>query len=163
MHFHLIGVAGTGMSALAALLVESGHRVSGSDTAFDPPVGPYLRELGIGARVGAYDLSAWFDRVQKGDYDMAIGWSVEGPTPYPLFRWLMSEQTIVPLGQPAPANWHRHASPAVDAALTAFERTTDLSEQKRLVQSMQVAFATEAPAIPLSPNPAWGEYNTRRF
>ena len=47
MHVHLIGVAGTGMSALAALLAESGYRVSGSDTAFDPPVGPYLRELGI--------------------------------------------------------------------------------------------------------------------
>ena len=47
MHVHLIGVSGTGMSALAALLVEGGHRVSGSDTAFDPPVGPYLEELGI--------------------------------------------------------------------------------------------------------------------
>lgn len=47
MHVHLIGVAGTGMSALAALLVEAGHRVSGSDTAFDPPVGPYLERLGI--------------------------------------------------------------------------------------------------------------------
>ena len=47
MHVHLIGVAGTGMSALAALLAEAGHRVSGSDTAFDPPVGPYLEELGI--------------------------------------------------------------------------------------------------------------------
>jgi UDP-N-acetylmuramate: L-alanyl-gamma-D-glutamyl-meso-diaminopimelate ligase len=47
MHVHLIGVAGTGMSALAALLVEAGHRVSGSDTAVDPPVGPYLEELGI--------------------------------------------------------------------------------------------------------------------
>lgn len=47
MHVHLIGVAGTGMSALGALLIEAGHRVSGSDTAFDPPVGPYLEELGI--------------------------------------------------------------------------------------------------------------------
>lgn len=47
MHVHLIGVAGTGMSALAALLTEAGHSVSGSDTAFDPPVGPYLRALGI--------------------------------------------------------------------------------------------------------------------
>ncbi|MDH3201673.1 MAG: Mur ligase domain-containing protein [Myxococcales bacterium] len=47
MHIHLIGVAGTGMSALAGLLVQAGHRVSGSDTAFDPPVGPYLEELGI--------------------------------------------------------------------------------------------------------------------
>jgi len=47
MHAHLIGVAGTGMSALAALLVERGHRVTGSDIAFDPPVGPYLEDLGI--------------------------------------------------------------------------------------------------------------------
>jgi UDP-N-acetylmuramate: L-alanyl-gamma-D-glutamyl-meso-diaminopimelate ligase len=47
MRIHLIGVAGTGMSALAALFVEAGHRVTGSDTAFDPPVGPYLEQLGI--------------------------------------------------------------------------------------------------------------------
>ncbi len=47
MRIHLIGVSGTGMSALSALLAERGHEVSGSDTAFDPPVGPYLRELGI--------------------------------------------------------------------------------------------------------------------
>jgi UDP-N-acetylmuramate: L-alanyl-gamma-D-glutamyl-meso-diaminopimelate ligase len=47
VHVHLIGIAGTGMSALAALLVEAGHRVSGSDTAYDPPVGPYLEELGV--------------------------------------------------------------------------------------------------------------------
>jgi len=47
MRVHLIGVGGTGMSALAALLAEAGHQVSGSDTAFDPPVGPYLAEIGI--------------------------------------------------------------------------------------------------------------------
>jgi UDP-N-acetylmuramate: L-alanyl-gamma-D-glutamyl-meso-diaminopimelate ligase len=47
MHVHLIGVAGTGMSALAALLGQCGYRVSGSDTSFDPPVGPYLESIGI--------------------------------------------------------------------------------------------------------------------
>lgn len=52
MHVHLIGIAGTGMSALAALLVEAGHRVSGSDTAFDPPVGPYLQDLGVECLAG---------------------------------------------------------------------------------------------------------------
>ena len=52
MHVHLIGVAGTGMSALAALLAESGHHVSGSDTAFDAPVGPYLEALGIECMAG---------------------------------------------------------------------------------------------------------------
>lgn len=56
MHVHLIGVAGTGMSALAALLAERGHRVSGSDRAFDPPVGPFLDAIGIECMPG-WDVS----------------------------------------------------------------------------------------------------------
>jgi len=56
MRVHLIGVSGTGMGALAALLVEAGDEVSGSDVAFDPPVGPALRSLGVRCMVG-YDAS----------------------------------------------------------------------------------------------------------
>jgi UDP-N-acetylmuramate: L-alanyl-gamma-D-glutamyl-meso-diaminopimelate ligase len=44
------------MGALAALLRESGDDVSGSDTAFDPPVGPMLRKLGVRCMPG-YDAS----------------------------------------------------------------------------------------------------------
>ena len=47
MRVHLVGVSGTGMGALAALFVESGHEVRGSDVAFDPPIGPALRALGV--------------------------------------------------------------------------------------------------------------------
>ncbi len=47
MHIHVIAVAGTGMGALAGLLVELGHDVSGSDVAFDPPMGPALAEWGV--------------------------------------------------------------------------------------------------------------------
>lgn len=51
-HVHLIGVAGTGMGALAALFLEAGYRVSGSDTAFHPPIGPALREWGVETMAG---------------------------------------------------------------------------------------------------------------
>src|SRR5690606_36975093 len=47
MHIHLIGVAGTGMAALAGLLKSAGHVVSGSDTAFNPPMGPALERWGV--------------------------------------------------------------------------------------------------------------------
>ncbi|MDP9151380.1 MAG: Mur ligase domain-containing protein, partial [Myxococcota bacterium] len=56
MHVHLVGVSGTGMGALAALFCEAGHVVSGSDVAFDPPVGPALRALGVRCLDG-YDSS----------------------------------------------------------------------------------------------------------
>lgn len=47
MHIHVIGASGTGMGALAGLLRELGHVVSGSDLAFDPPMGPALEAWGI--------------------------------------------------------------------------------------------------------------------
>lgn len=47
MRIHLVGVAGTGMGQLAMLLREAGHDVSGSDVAFDPPMGPALEASGV--------------------------------------------------------------------------------------------------------------------
>jgi len=47
MHIHIVAVAGTGMGALAGLLAELGHQVSGSDVAFDPPMGPALESWGV--------------------------------------------------------------------------------------------------------------------
>src|SRR6188474_700819 len=47
MHVHFVGVAGTGMGALAGLFKAAGHDVSGSDVAFYPPMGPALERWGV--------------------------------------------------------------------------------------------------------------------
>ncbi|QQR91141.1 MAG: UDP-N-acetylmuramate:L-alanyl-gamma-D-glutamyl-meso-diaminopimelate ligase [Myxococcales bacterium] len=47
MHIHFVGVAGTGMGPLAGLLRSQGHRITGSDTAFYPPIGPALEAWDI--------------------------------------------------------------------------------------------------------------------
>src|SRR5207342_948074 len=52
MHVHFIGVAGTGMGALAGLFKAAGHDVSGSDAAFHPPMGPALERWGIRLMTG---------------------------------------------------------------------------------------------------------------
>jgi UDP-N-acetylmuramate: L-alanyl-gamma-D-glutamyl-meso-diaminopimelate ligase len=52
MRVHLVGVSGTGMAALAALFAEAGHEVSGSDVAFDPPMGPFLQTVGVRCMTG---------------------------------------------------------------------------------------------------------------
>ena len=46
-HIHLIGVCGTAMASLAGMLKMQGHRVTGSDKAFYPPMSDELRRLGI--------------------------------------------------------------------------------------------------------------------
>jgi UDP-N-acetylmuramate: L-alanyl-gamma-D-glutamyl-meso-diaminopimelate ligase len=45
--YHLIGIGGTGMGALAGLLRASGHEVRGSDAAVYPPMSDQLDNLGI--------------------------------------------------------------------------------------------------------------------
>jgi UDP-N-acetylmuramate: L-alanyl-gamma-D-glutamyl-meso-diaminopimelate ligase len=47
MHYHLLGIAGTAMGSLAALLRAKGHRVTGSDEGVYPPMSTMLDELGI--------------------------------------------------------------------------------------------------------------------
>lgn len=122
-----------------------------------------LSALGIEASVRTYDFSAWFQRVQEGRFDLTLGWSFEGPTPYSFYRWLMSSATVQPVGQTSMGNWHRYGSTSADQALEAFEREPDPEGQRRLALKLQQIFVAEAPAIPLYPNPSWAEYNTSRF
>jgi peptide/nickel transport system substrate-binding protein len=169
-----------------ALLDESGHR-RGTDGVRRKPDGtPWRYEiltvsgwsdwvrasqviarnldaLGIEASVRTYDFSAWFQRAQQGNFDLSLGWSYEGPTPYLFYRWLMSSATIQPLGQASHGNWHRYGSASADAALAAFEREPDPRVQRQLSDELQRIFVAEAPAIPLYPNPSWAEFNTSRF
>ena len=122
-----------------------------------------LRAIGIPATVRVQDFSAWFQHVQEGRFDLSLGWSFEGSTPYLFYRWLMSSATVKPVGEVSTGNWHRYGSPAADSALVRFERASAPDEQRRLAVEMQAVFVREAPAIPLYPNPSWAEYNTRRF
>ncbi len=44
---HIMGICGTAMGALAAMLVDAGYQVTGSDSAAYPPMSDVLRGLGI--------------------------------------------------------------------------------------------------------------------
>jgi peptide/nickel transport system substrate-binding protein len=120
-------------------------------------------DIGVRASVRTYDFGAWFQRVQEGDFDLSLGWSYEGPTPYTFYRWLMASETVEPVGDIAPGNWHRFGSARADSVLKAFEGEADPDGQRRLSAQLQRIFAAEAPAIPLYPNPSWAEFNTGRF
>ena len=50
---HIMGIGGTAMAALAGMLVDAGHRVTGSDgNIIYPPMSDYLAQLGIEPMVG---------------------------------------------------------------------------------------------------------------
>ncbi|MCZ6894026.1 MAG: Mur ligase domain-containing protein, partial [Gammaproteobacteria bacterium] len=47
MHLHILGIGGTFMGGLARLAIESGHRVTGSDTDLYPSMSTQLEALGV--------------------------------------------------------------------------------------------------------------------
>jgi UDP-N-acetylmuramate: L-alanyl-gamma-D-glutamyl-meso-diaminopimelate ligase len=47
MHIHILGICGTFMGGLAALALESGHRVTGCDASVYPPMSDQLRAIGV--------------------------------------------------------------------------------------------------------------------
>jgi len=51
-HIHLLGICGTGMAALAGILKEQGHLVTGSDEHAYPPMSTFLAGLGIKVQDG---------------------------------------------------------------------------------------------------------------
>ncbi|MCU0689936.1 MAG: ABC transporter substrate-binding protein [Polyangiaceae bacterium] len=122
-----------------------------------------LRAVGIDAKVKTQDFGAWFESMQKGEFDLAVAWSEDDVTPYGFYRWLMSTETMRPIGQASPANWHRYGSAEVDALLRAFEVSDDEVAQHHASDALQLHFVQYVPAIPLFPNPAWASFNTKRF
>ena len=47
MRIHFTGIAGAGMSAVALMLRDAGHEISGSDEDVFPPMSTYVEGLGF--------------------------------------------------------------------------------------------------------------------
>jgi peptide/nickel transport system substrate-binding protein len=122
-----------------------------------------LAEIGIKATVQPYDVAAWQERVQLGDFDLSIGWSSQGATALNFYRGVMSSESLQPVGEVATENWQRYVAEGADELLSAFAATSDEAEQKDIVNQLQAIYSENAPAIPLFPGPQWGECVTTRF
>ena len=122
-----------------------------------------FEEIGIKATVQTYDFAAWIELVQQGEFDISIGWSAGGATPYNFYRGQMSGLAAEPVGTTGNENWHRFVSPEADALLAEFAKVSDEAAQKELVGQLQAIYVEQFPSIPLFPGPQWGEYNSTRF
>ena len=97
---HIMGICGTAMGSLAGLLVDAGFQVTGSDTAAYPPMGDFLRGLGIEVMEGyqASNLDHAPDLVVVGNVIRAVYEEAEalvaGDLPYCSFPHLLGELVL---------------------------------------------------------------------
>ena len=122
-----------------------------------------LNKVGVKTKVKTYDFGAWISRMQKGDFQLSIGWTEKGSTPYNLYKGMMSPDYLKPLGEIADVNWHRFSSDKADILLKKYEQTSDEKEIEKIIYELQKIFVESAPSIPLFAEASWAECNTTYF
>ncbi len=123
----------------------------------------HLTDLGIPTKVRTSEFSSWFDRLQKGSFQLAIAWADDRSSPYEYYRWLLGSDTVKALGESTAGNFHRFGDSTADQILAKLKRGSRQQNEHDLVKQLQRRYAELTPAIPLFPNPQWGAVNTKNI
>jgi peptide/nickel transport system substrate-binding protein len=122
-----------------------------------------LKKVGISAEARSSDPNAWFDKVFKGNFDIAVGWSATGSTPYETYRGLMSSETFKPVGEQATENWQRVSDKQADDLLAQLAGTPDFDKAQPIVKQLEQRFIDIFPAAPIYNQCNLIEWSTRNF
>jgi peptide/nickel transport system substrate-binding protein len=123
-----------------------------------------LNALGFDVTVdGIGNPTVWSGDVTNGNFDTAIHWSNQGPTPYQIYDGNLDAGLTAPVGKPAATNIGRWDNAATQTALTQFAGSNDPSVQKSAITSLENIMTTQVPVAPLLYGAAWWEFSTRDY
>jgi len=115
-----------------------------------------MKQIGIEVTPEFPDFSIWWDQLQRGDYDMVMGWSA-GPGfdhPWNVFRVVMDPRLQHPAG-----NWERYPNEGVIEYIDRIPKETDPDKLKSLYEALQETAMKDLPGIPLFWGAVWYEYS----
>lgn len=122
-----------------------------------------LAKVGIAMTVRGVAIQDWVAKVGKGDYDITLRGAVAGPTPFYLYRTMLSSKLTKPIGQQATGDFGRWKDAKTDELLAAYEATDDVAKQKAAVQGLAKIVIEQVPVIPLFDSPSWALYRTTKY
>ena len=122
-----------------------------------------FQDVGLNAQVVTPEFGEWLNNLQTGAYDVSIGWSDAGRSPWNYYYNVLYSGLIGEDGLRNAQLWSGWTSDEADALLDAFTSTADAEEQAEIVNQLQNLFVENVVAIPLFPGPTWYEWNTSRF
>ncbi len=121
----------------------------------------YWQEIGIHAERESLGFQEWLEELQRGEFQVSIGWGNISQSPWRYYYNLLSKDLMKE--RAAGLSWPRWTSPESEDLLDAYKLTTNLEEQRRIIGKLQRLIADNVPLIPLFSNPSWYQYNDTRF
>jgi len=127
-----------------------------------------LRSVGIDVRTEFPDAPVWTDRVQRGDFDIAMqnpAGAYSPAQPWLKFRNAMSARGVPPIGEGnAFWNYGRYDNPEAEELLDRIAATADDAERKRLYRELNALFMRDVPLVPVEYRPwQFYEFNTTHW
>lgn len=118
-----------------------------------------LQAIGIDVKVNQLSFDDYASIRSSGKYDMFMGGSFPGPTPYYLFNDLLNSANLAPNG----FNWARWNDPQTDQYLNQYATSTDQAAQVQAVKGIEKVMVEQQPTILLLNAADWYEYSTKNF
>ncbi|MCY0896836.1 MAG: ABC transporter substrate-binding protein [Alicyclobacillaceae bacterium] len=114
-----------------------------------------LKKIGIDATVQELSYGAYYSNITTGHYDLAMGGSNAGSTPYYLYQSLLEPKNS--------GNYEQWSNAATTAALNQYRTSSNPTVQRDAIYTLEKAVAKNLPAIPLIYGATWFEYSTKYF
>ncbi|HLI68222.1 MAG TPA: ABC transporter substrate-binding protein [Ktedonobacteraceae bacterium] len=131
-----------------------------------------LNKAGIKASVNSESgYTPYYTAISTGQYDAAISWTDNGPTPYYAYHDLLESSLAATKTSPAGGSnfesWDAATSGGLsnqtDALLKQYTSSTDPNVQLQAIEGIETIMVNDLPVLPLTVNPYWDEYTTAHF
>lgn len=128
-----------------------------------PVITSDLKAIGIEINVKTVSTDVFTTDVQNGNFDITMQGTISGPSPYNIYSSLLLDTNSAPIGQSANGDYERWSDPTTDQLLNQFITSTDPAVQQQAMSGLEKILVDQVPAIPLTNEPYWYEYNSTNF
>jgi peptide/nickel transport system substrate-binding protein len=119
-----------------------------------------LKEIGIDIQVNGLQQANWTDALNNQKYDLSIGGTYSGPSPYYQFNNHLNSANIGHNGQ----NWSAWKDDETDKLLNQYvSNSANKDEQTKAIHGLEKVMVEKVPFIPLVNAGGWFEYTTKNF
>ena len=127
-------------------------------TTADTVMAAVFNQNGLHVSVEQETPSTYFANLRNGHFQIALNWMGSGPSPYYSFNGPLNDAYTAPIGQTALNDVERWRSPATQALLAEYTRTSSPAKQRAAIYGLEKIMATQLPVIPVFFATLWDEY-----
>lgn len=123
-----------------------------------------VSKIGIEATVDLQNADSWTKALDVGDFQAALHWTNNGPTPYDIYQSIMDGALYKPVGEGGiNGNYGRYENPDATRLLNEYATAVDDAGRTKALHELQRLFVRDMPVAITSAANGGGQYSTKNW